>query len=689
MDCPEAGGILTCELEGYRVHSIAVFDTQASQEILLHRSSGGHLEGLLITTDGEPLHESLELHFRDTSGSLTQKRIVTNDDGTFAFDIDAPRVQALCLTPGWYLPFEGVHPQHRQKWAFPTLFFPGREEEAILIVAAPEPEALTVLKVTDAVSGDPIESFSMFLRGLDHRMPLMADRYFAPKGELVLVGGAEPYPSWTKHVELHVWADGHAPSTREIPDITAAGVIELELQPTKQSPLEGRITRSAVPVEGAAVSLSCFYALQWDPGSLGKLVATRSASDGSFQISAPTGEYILRVEHEGADLYQHVVLPGPPLQIDLDHLGSLELVVVDEDSVPQPSHRVSVRDSSGRQMMGDTDETGSVIFSGLAPGRYTANALYEVTRFVLKPHDTHEVDLGPGANQRVELQVPVDHGAVFARVVSEGVDRFDDWKVRATYSENRDWQAIEASGQIPIDVKNGAMSLLIEEPRGQRWKISIPAAPGPDYTVRLDRGGPGFEGVLLDRSSGTPVTGFRIGVGVRGQGNAITTTTTDDRGHFRLLGVPSGEAYFVFGDRAASETPSSDQWIRFDARAPSNEPPTQLTLHLPHLDGSAYRGIENRPVTGRVLSKSTGEPVTDAKLFLEAVFEEPSGTFFLKLPSSEPSTNSEGIYRATLPVATEYRGMVVRLSAMGTSTTDRWSAPPSTGEVVHDFRLEE
>jgi RNA polymerase sigma factor (sigma-70 family) len=124
-------------------------------------------------------------------------------------------------------------------------------------------------------------------------------------------------------------------------------------------------------------------------------------------------------------------------------------------------------------------------------------------------------------------------------------------------------------------------------------KLEYAAAPGKP-----------IEGVVRDKDTGRPIAGIVLEAAVYDEQNLMRVpgieATTDDRGHYRLAGLPRAPAYRLFVEPGGDE-PYPNATLRAAGDTPAFEPVT--------FDIALKRGIL---VRGTVTDKATGQPVAAA-----------------------------------------------------------------------------
>ncbi len=110
-----------------------------------------------------------------------------------------------------------------------------------------------------------------------------------------------------------------------------------------------------------------------------------------------------------------------------------------------------------------------------------------------------------------------------------------------------------------------------------------------------------IEGVVRDKDTGRPIAGVTLRAAVYDEHSLIPApgieATTDDRGHYRLAGLPKAPAYRIFIEPGSSG-PYTKAALRAAGDTPAFEPVT--------FDIALKRGIL---VRGKVTDKATGQPV--------------------------------------------------------------------------------
>lgn len=190
-----------------------------------------------------------------------------------------------------------------------------------------------------------------------------------------------------------------------LPEGEEIGPLDIVLRPGGVE-LRGRVRESGgtTPIAGALVTL-----MLTDRKS-GAVVT----SDGKGEFSAWIAEGALTVMAEAAGYApatRHALSPGPNVDIELEHGGTLLVRVVDA-ATKQPLPDAMIETGAPTQRFGQTDSSGRVTFDRLAAGRYKPRAMtrgyYGVLNrsvFVATAESTSEVMLELHAVNTIEGRV--------------------------------------------------------------------------------------------------------------------------------------------------------------------------------------------------------------------------------------------------------------------------------------------
>jgi len=268
--------------------------------------------------------------------------------------------------------------------------------------------------------------------------------------------------------------------------------------------------------------------------------------EGAIVFAAHPGSYALEVSGDG------VLAQKIPLRIDSEGPATLEVrlaggcrvegTLEDERGVPRPATEVlavptDVPDSEVVATTTTTDENGSFILAGLAPGAYLLS-----------------VRGGGVICEPVEIQAPA--AGVHLRARRTGVIRFrlslegkateeepevSLWDVATR--ENRSLKPTkEGDGEWAVsDVRPGHNTLVVRMPSGATGAFSVNLSPGQDLSLGELRLKPGtvLQGSVQD-PEGRPVSDALVGPAW-----SPAATRTDSGGRFSLQNLPRGSVTLI------------------------------------------------------------------------------------------------------------------------------------------------
>jgi hypothetical protein len=190
-----------------------------------------------------------------------------------------------------------------------------------------------------------------------------------------------------------------------LPEGEEIGPLDIVLKPGGVE-VRGRVRESggATPISGALVTLML----------ADRKSGTVATSDGKGEFSAwiAAGALTVMAEATGyAPATKQALSPGPNVEIELDHGGTLVVRVIDA-ATKQPLENAMVETGIPTQRFGRTDSSGRVKFDRLAAGRYKPRAMtrghYGVLNksvFVATAESTSEVVLELHAVNAIEGRV--------------------------------------------------------------------------------------------------------------------------------------------------------------------------------------------------------------------------------------------------------------------------------------------
>jgi hypothetical protein len=335
------------------------------------------------------------------------------------------------------------------------------------------------------------------------------------------------------------------------------------------SPIRGRV----VAAENDRPLRRAFVSLAGIPSARPVL----TDEDGRFEIPGATPSSPLLIAKAGYVTTTFVPARGSAAQvIRVARGGVIAGRVIDPEGNPAIGARIRAALTSAPGSAASTTETddlGDFRIAGLAPGRYAVTAMvqwpavltaadFERVRAMAQPGRSLAVTLAEGQNGEtviVDVRSGDETSGVNLRVGSSNVnlrvDPFDDSSaLNFQIAEGRAvTAALERAMKAHMEANAGPRGAAMRRGIGSREMYfraapSVPTGWGPDTTPPpplMTASGGAITGVVSD-SAGEPVQGVRLrALQVRREnGQTIarlaTLRTTDDRGRYRLFGLPSG-----------------------------------------------------------------------------------------------------------------------------------------------------
>jgi RNA polymerase sigma factor (sigma-70 family) len=166
-------------------------------------------------------------------------------------------------------------------------------------------------------------------------------------------------------------------------------------------------------------------------------------------------------------------------------------------------------------------------------------------------------------------------------------------------------------------------------------RFNLPALHGPTFDHVLGPSKP-VEGTVRDKATGKGIAKVHINGSAEGSWwEEYVMTETDADGHYRLAGLPVAQAY-----RLTTYTPDEVGYLPGGKKLGGSEGLKPLTL-----DFDLVRGIR---VTGRVIDKATGEPVSAALWYTPLAdnkfFKDLPGNEWYRMVSQGHRTEKDGSY---------------------------------------------
>jgi RNA polymerase sigma factor (sigma-70 family) len=693
------GGVLVCEREGYGTRNVAI--TKTDPRWLIEMWPSGELSGYLLDEQGERLAGSFTLLFwagqspRKLITDLTRPRssgswiVKTAEDGSFRASFSADFVMAEMRTPGWILTQQGRNPANgSQQWLFPSSFRPGQELEPIVLVARRVP----MLQVRDRESGEPVEEFQLL--GRDGEAIAWSGRFFAPQGLLPLLDKSSFQSSFNlerRHatISFDVWSERHAVSHVKVPDLYEAGTIPVDLERGRPPVLEGVVLARGEPVVDASLELVACNANWWRDDLDYDVALARSGADGSFHLEAPASTYFLRVVSGERTRSMRADLPrATPLLVEIELGASIEVEVRDSAGALQVGHVVGLHGEDGRQDREETGESGRARFECLQAGVHRVHVPQVNTKGSFVNGILEQVDLGELEQRLVRIEIPVPSEQRFGRVVADGVADYSEWKARLVW---KPWTAIEADGTVPLDLAEAGPGLEIETPSGRRWHANIPRDAPDGYVVRVEAGGAGYRGILLDAASGRALGGVRV-TATRSSGTGHwPSCRTDAAGRFELFGLEEERHALTFNTVADGPTWSDDssrlRGVTFLPEHAASEQPAELEIRVPFLSRGVFHGVETCEISGRVVSAGDGSALPGLVLTFWSLEPAGGGQLRLEYGSNTVSSAPDGTYRIALPRGSSYAVWIRDAQNRKVLLEEEWQETAGLATLQRDFRI--
>jgi hypothetical protein len=360
----------------------------------------------------------------------------------------------------------------------------------------------------------------------------------------------------------------------------------------------------------------------------------------------------------------------------------------DANGVPRTAHTIALHGDDGRRQINETDSTGRAEFAWLPDGRYRLHAPLVPTKGSFSGGVLANAEIVGGSTALVPMVLPAPSGPIRVRLVADGVGDYSGW--RAVHMQ-REGVAVEPNGTVPIDLSaSNFRHLTISSPDRRQWKVTLPrdVRDGHEIPLRLD--GPCYEGVVLDRASGAPVTNLLVTAGAPGSSvdamRVSSSTRTDERGRFRV--VCSASVPHSLGFESEKTTTlggmSRDVYegVHFDPTAPPLPSPDPIEIRIPYLDQDRFVGVPSKHLAGVVRCAGTREVARGAQVSITVTEPVEHGTLTFW---SWCMAGEDGRYEIVVPDTSTYRAHVSD-AQLGRSTDTTWEGLPGSDEV-RDFEL--
>jgi len=675
---PVSGGVLHVEHSG---HAPSVLIVRSLEEpVAVELWPFAPLTGYLIDVEGNRLEEPLELLF--SGHGIAPVNVTATSDGSFAVDLPAGTVRAECVTPGWSLTSTGIHPERRQQWHFVSSFTPGSPDPAILVAcrnSAPE------LVVKDE-EGAAIEEFWVCIQGMNG-VTRWSGRFFSPGGRMPIDTerlsrsmGVNPGPV---PASLVITSPGFAPHRSELAQFPWAGEHEVVLERGEIPAVTGFVRDEHGPVVGGRVSLSVRGAF-WSEREDTIVAETATAPDGTFELFAPEGEYVLAAWRGEDTIFRLARSPSEgDLRIDFASRSAIVATVRDSNGAPRVDHPVGVNSGDGMSAQRTTDSQGVARFDRFPPGAYRVFSPFTLPkdRFSFSGDVVEDVVLDERGEAAVELVIPAHGEPILPTVILEGVEDFSAWRARISAWPG-DWHPVGRDGTIPIEVQLGVRTLEVEAPDRRRWDVPIPDPVPRPFEIRLSDAGRRLRCVLVEFER--PRSGIRVITSPLGDDevHTVSSVVTDARGGFEII-VPDGVPLRLkFNPDGAAFTWNSYSTplgrIAYELRGAPDEggPPIEIDL------GPALTPLRTIRLSGDILGPG-GERVPWGRLSVSALVPDRAGTLVAR---EWAVANADGHYELSIIDAPSYRASVSHPQSTGESHREEWTSR-GLPEERRDFRL--
>ncbi|HVS12102.1 MAG TPA: carboxypeptidase-like regulatory domain-containing protein, partial [Planctomycetota bacterium] len=412
-------------------------------------------------------------------------------------------------------------------------------------------------------------------------------------------------------------------------------------------------------------------------------------ADGGFHLEAPASTYFLRVMSGERTRSMRADLPrATPLLVEIEIGASIEVEVRDSAGALQVGHVVALSREDGRQEREETGESGRARFEGLQPGVHRVHVPPVNTKSSFANGILEQVELGELEHRLVRIEIPARGEARFARVVAEGIADYTGWKARLIW---KPWTAIEADGNVPLDLAEAGFGLEIEAPRGRRWHANIPRDAPDGYVVRVETGGAGYRGILLDAASGRALGGVRVtAVSSSGTGHR-PSCRTDAAGRFELLGLEEERHALTFNTSADGPTWSDGEsalrGVTFFPERAASKQPDELEIRVPRLNQGLFQGVDTCELSGRVVRAGDGSALAGLALTFRSLESAAGGQLRLEYGSNTVSSAPDGTYRIALPRGSSYAVWIRNAENRKVLLEEEWQETAGLATFQRDFRL--
>ena len=574
----------------------------------------------------------------DTAGmeSLGVWTVTADESGYFELDVIGEELAFSVLTPGWSAGSSVLKTSTGKRV---TLYL----------------QRATRLLFVDDESGQPVERVSVLLSNRSGPTAYLSGRFFALGGVIEL--DSPKYLARECPMDLLAWTSTQVAAPIRIEDFAQPRDVTVRLTKGGLPKLTGRVVERGRAAAGLRVGLSPERLEHWYPERLRRPMAeTQTDRDGRFEIAAPPGTYVLRVETPSGEFADSSVShpAEKPFEIDLAQLGRIEVACLQDGVPPTSGAGIISVGPSGRRAQTLFDEFGIVSMPLLPPGRYEVDAINWEPRQFTVPGTRKTIDLLPG--QQVQLSfdlTPSIPGR--CRIALRGAVDFSGW--RSSTQGKGAWTPPSADGVLDEEFFGDAQYVQLEDSARRRFSF---LASGRDAEgklgeelVQLDRGRCEYRGVLSDEA-GEPIPGVWVEAvpemrpGERRPGAVTVSSLTRGDGSFELQGLERRPCE-IHIRQPRSESSWVKRWERWRFQ-PSRLPELSgagapLDIHLPaEPEGVAVKGI---------VVDATGAPAQvkiNAWAHYSPLDSDAGGTFSMVVKGGIFTSGLDGTFEVLLPV---------------------------------------
>ena len=680
IPCPVDGCVLTATHPDYSPGSEIVYSSEVEIDLTLWKARS--FTGVVVDHDGNPILEPIDLLFAGNGAKPVRSR---TEESRFSVSVAATWVQVESLTPGFSVMHRTSHRGDKSKVVHHDLSFPIDEPSPLTIVASRVP-----VLVVRGEDGEPVRDFQLVLRETTGDFIRGRGRFLTRDGAMTFGGPNRgrvmSLRGNSTAADLSVWADGFEPTQVTIERFPWEGVLEVVLSSGEAPSLRGEVWDQRGAAVGATVTLAAFRDISWSEDESAVISATRTDRYGRFELTAPTGRFLLQIRYEERVTLRIVSLPcEAPVKIDFDNAGRVVATIRDSNGERVPNHVLALQAKNGRQAIGYTDDQGVFRFEQLPPGEYQIMTPHVSTTSSFAGEVISEVTIEGSEEVETELVIRAVGDPIYPRIFTTPASTFEGWTIRNSgYSTDREKIAIERDGSAALDMQIGVKTFEIEDSEGNRWDFEVPEIVPRPFEIEVPLRGLVYRGVLLEGDRPRPGVRLSASPASSPKSRWKSSAVTDKDGQFELLCDRATPHSFTFNEDEETFTWNNSRTrtagVTFTADRPPSEAGTAIEIDL----ALALAPKQTVTLAGRVLRTGTTEPegVSKAKLILESIYPSPSGVLRKSVWGASDET---GVYSITFGEAPRYRA---NIGGWGEPTaTEEWEASETPEDGAKDFFL--